>query len=124
MPPPLEEPPPGSPFTGNFVEPRGSAAAAPAGGRKPVRRARLAARLTRRGRTFTVSGTAPARTLVRVALLRNGGQVAVKRTRATRRGAFRVIFRVRRPGLYRAVVTARSAGSTLTRRTAAARLRR
>jgi hypothetical protein len=123
LPPPLADPPPASPFAGNYVAPTGSAAAAPAGSGNPARRATLAARLTRRGRTFTVSGTAPARTLVRVALLRNGRRVAAKRTRATRRGAFGVTFLARRRGVYRAVVAVRSAGRTLTRRTAAARLR-
>jgi hypothetical protein len=136
LPPALADPPPGSVFTGNFVEPVGSGPSGASGTlgtltasrstttSRQSKRARLAAKLARRGRTFVISGTAPAKTTVTVALLRAGRKVATKRVKASPKGAYRVTFVAHRAGLYRALVTVRSAGRTLTTRTATARLLR
>jgi uncharacterized protein len=134
LPPPLTTAPAGSVFTGGYVEPVGSSAGggtsatgvATTTAVKPKPKAvRLVAKLTRRGRTFTVSGTAPAKALVTVKLVRGGRNVATKRVRANaKKGTFKVTFRMTRKGTYRAVVSIRSAGKTLTKRSALLRVRR
>ena len=136
LPPALEGAPAGSVFTGDYTEPipsassatsggSGTGAQAPAGTKARAKAVRLAARLTRRGRLLTVSGTAPKRALVTVTLLRSGRKVARKRVRANaRRGAFKVTFRATRRGAYRALVSVRSGRRTLTKRTALVRVRR
>ena len=123
LPPALATAPAGSPFTGDYIPT--TAAAAPAAGRKPAKakRARLVAKLTRRGRVFTVAGTAPAKARVTIALLRGGRKVATKRVKASAKGKFRVTFRGKRKGTYRAAVSIRSVGKLLTRRTGISRLR-
>jgi hypothetical protein len=133
LPPALADPPPGSVYTGGYAPPLGSSAAATStaftatpGATKttPAKRLRLVARLTRHGKTFTVSGAAPAKATVTVKLLRAGRTVASKRVRVSQKGAFRVTFSVKRTGTYRALVSVRSAGRTFTTRTSTARVRR
>jgi predicted acyl esterase len=93
------------------------------GTRRRAARARLRARISRRGRRLVVTGRAKSGTRVTVRLLRGRRTVVLKRVRA-RRGAFRAVFRLPRPGLYRAVVTARVEGQGLRARTRLVRVRR
>ena len=121
LPPPLETAPPGSEFTGGYIESLGGSASSKGG--VAAARARLTARLIRRGRRLIVKGIGPANKRVKVTLLRNGRKVRAKRVTTKAKGRYRVVFRVKRKGRYRARVTTRIAGQKLTARTAVSRLR-
>ena len=77
-------------------------------------RAKLTARLLRlRGkRVLVVTGRAPSRTKVTVKLTRASRKVA-RRTVRSKAGVYRAVFRVKRAGRYRAVVSARIGGRKL-----------
>ena len=77
----------------------------PAATRKASRASgrRLVARIARSGSKVVVYGAAPSGSRVTVTLLRGTRRAAVRRTRA-RYGAYRVAFKVRRAGRYRARV--------------------
>ena len=84
------------------------------------RRSRMTVRLAARGRRLIASGRAPAGARVTVGLRRNGKRVARRATRA-RGGRFRVTFRPRRKGTFRARASARRDGRALRARSASLR---
>jgi hypothetical protein len=84
---------------------------------------RLVARIARTASRVVVYGAAPSGSRLTVKLLRGSRRVATRRTKA-RYGAFRVAFRVRGSGRYRALVTSTYKGRRVTARTKVAKLRR
>jgi predicted acyl esterase len=89
--------------------------------RRPAGR-RLVASIARNGSRVVVYGTAPSGSKVTVSLLRGSKRTAVRRTTA-RYNAFRVAFKVRRAGRYRARVSAKVKGRTFSTRTRYAKVR-
>jgi hypothetical protein len=87
-------------------------------------RRRLTARLVKRkgGKRLVVRGKAPKGSKLKVRLLRRGDLVAKKRKKIERR-RWKVRFRVRQPGRYRAVVKARKGDLVLRKRTKVVRIR-
>ncbi len=83
---------------------------------------RLKIRIAHRKRRIVVYGSAPQGVKIAVRLKRRG-KVVRHRTRTTRVNAFRMTFRVKRAGRYRAVVTAKVDGKTLRARTKRLRVR-
>jgi uncharacterized protein len=91
------------------------AAAQRAAARRPGGR-RLVARIGRAGSRMVVYGAAPSGSRLTVSLLRGTRRVAVAHTRA-RYDAYRVAFRIRRAGRYRARVTTTLRGHRVSTRT-------
>jgi predicted acyl esterase len=112
---------PGFPLPPAMVE-RPSAARTSASSAKTSGR-RLVARIARTSRRVVVYGAAPSGSRLTVKLLRGSRRVATRRTKS-RYGAFRVAFRVRGNGRYRALVTSTYKGRSVTARTKVAKLRR
>jgi uncharacterized protein len=125
LPPALDTASGCSVYSGAYVEGGCGAAGSPGGAPGAKRKkARLTARLRRRGRTLIVSGTAPKQALLVVKLRRGKRTVGTKHVRArARTGTFKVTFRVRRAGRYRALVSTRVKGQRLSRRTGLVRVR-
>jgi uncharacterized protein len=99
----------------------------PQAARRPAVRRRsngrqLVARIGRSGARVVVYGAAPSGSRLTVSLLRGARRVAVAHTRA-RYSAYRVAFRVRRGGRYRARVTTTLHGHRVSARTAFAKSR-
>ncbi|MEA2294744.1 MAG: uncharacterized protein QOE86_2383 [Solirubrobacteraceae bacterium] len=89
------------------------AAAAPTSAAPTVKGGRrLVARIARTGRRLAVYGRAPQHARVRIVLRRNGRIVRRATVKRTIVSAYRVTFKLKRPGRYRATVTA-STGKTV-----------
>ncbi|HEX8087156.1 MAG TPA: CocE/NonD family hydrolase [Solirubrobacteraceae bacterium] len=84
---------------------------------------RLRVRRVRRTRQFTIFGRAPSGARVNIRLVRNGHALLARGTIA-RRGRYRMVFRTKRGGRFRAVVSARSGDGFFTVRTPLRTLRR